>query len=193
MGLFVQFRGAFECVRCRRTCNACFQTKLLRHDADNVGREYRVGDTEALVGLEDYCTLYPWGGGSPLVVAVGDWDCFDCGLNWQWARAVLDVEPGANPPMATIREMSGLQPWRAEDLAGIHFIESDLAELSGLWARAPAYNWPEGFARWGVCPVPERCERVAAGFREWCREVAGQDRDIPTAAELDRRKSGFGE
>ena len=46
MGLFVHFRGAFECVRCRRASDALIQTKLLRHEADNCCREYRAGDTE---------------------------------------------------------------------------------------------------------------------------------------------------
>jgi hypothetical protein len=172
MGLFVHFRGAFECVRCRRVSDALIQTKLLRHEADNSSRGYRTGDAEALVGLDDYCPLHPWDGGSPLVVAVGDWDCAHCGLNWQWARAVFDVRPELGPPVVMIRELSGFQPWQATDLGGVHFVETELAELSGLWPPLPAYNWPEGRARWGACPVSERCERVAAGFREWCREVA---------------------
>ena len=83
----------------RRTSDASFQTKLLRHDADNSHRTYRVGDTEALVGLDRYCTLYLWDGRSPLVVAVGDWDCSHCGLNYQWARAEFTVQPGAGPQL----------------------------------------------------------------------------------------------
>jgi hypothetical protein len=182
MGLFVNLHGAFECIRCRRVSDALIQTKILRHEADNSCREYGVGDTEVLVGLDDYCPLLHWSGGSSLVVAVGDWDCSFCGLNWQWARAVLDVHRGAGPPVATIRELSGLRPWLGADLAGVHFVEADLAKLSDLWPRPPAHNWSEGLTRWSACPVPERCERVAAGFREWCSEVAG----VGTAAEPAR-------
>lgn len=188
MGLFVYFRGAFECVRCRRVSDALIQTKLLRHDADNCWREYSVGDTEVLVGLDDdYCPLHAWGGESPLIVAVGDWDCTHCRLPWQWARAVLDVRPTkTGPPAVTIRELSTLQPRRVADLAGVHFVEPDLAELSGLWPRPPVYNWSHGWDRWQACPVPERCEHVVAGFREWCREVAGVAEDAEPAAAPDR-------
>lgn len=71
-----------------------------------------------------------------------------------------------------IRDLTGFQPTSVAELAGVHFVESALAELSGLWPRPPAYDWREGLARWESCTVPERCERVAAGFRQWCREVA---------------------
>lgn len=175
MGLFVYFRGLLECVRCRRMTDAWIQTKLLRHQADNSCQEYRVGDTEALVGLDDYCPLHPWDGDSPLVVAVGDWGCSYCSLNWQWARIVLEVQPDSDPPAATIRDLCVLRPWRPADLASIHFVEPDLAELSDLWGRGSAYNWQEGMARWMACLLQERCERLAAGFGRWSREVAGID------------------
>jgi hypothetical protein len=185
MGLFVHFRGVFECVRCRRASDTCIQTKLLKHEVDNSSQEYCVGDTEALVGLGDYCPLHTWCGGSFLIVALGDWACSHCGLNWQWARAVFDLCPGVSPPTVTIRELSEFQPWRASDLGSIHFVEAELAELSGFWARRPVYNWPEGLARWEACPVPERCERVAAGFRKWCREVAGVSPDVEQSVAAD--------
>jgi hypothetical protein len=173
MGLFVHFQGNFVCVRCHQTSGASIQTKLLRAERDNSSRDYRLGDSEVMDGLEDYCPLNPWDGHSPLVVVVGDWDCNHCGLNWQWAKAVFDMERTEGVSVATIRELSGFQPWRVEDLAGVHFVESDLAELSGLWERPPRYNWPDGLLRWKACTIPERCERVAAGFRSWCCEVAG--------------------
>jgi hypothetical protein len=177
MGLFVYFEGCFKCIRCLRPSKASIQTKLLRHGLDNSSHEYRIGDAEEIVGLEDYCSLHPWDGGSQLVVAVGDWDCEHCNLNWQWAKAVFDVRRVAGRRVATISELSGLQPCRAVDLEGIHFIEPDLAQMSGLWELPPQFNWPAGLARWQECPVSERCERVASGFREWCREVAGIGRD----------------
>lgn len=175
MGFFVNFKGSFECVRCRMTSDINFQTKLLRSEADNWSREYRVGDSEVVDGLEDYCPLDPWDGCLPLVVAVGDWDCDHCGLNCQWAKVVLTVAQTGAGLVGTIRELSGLEPRQSADLAGVHFIDPYLAELSGLWASQPHYNWHEGLARWQECSVKERCEQVAAGFRLWCREVAGID------------------
>lgn len=175
MGLFVYFRGSFECVRCRKTSDACIQTKLLRSEVDNCSREYCVGDSELMDGLEDYCPLYPWDCSSPLVVVVGDWGCAHCGLAWQWSKVVFDVAyPGAGL-VGTIRELSDLHPLRADDLARVHFVEAELAVyLSGLWEQS-FRNWREGFAKWQACSVEERCERVAAGFRQWCVEVAGVD------------------
>ena len=175
MGLFVYLVGDFACVRCRRMSAACIQTKLLRHEVDNSCREYRVGDAEELVGLDDYCPLDPWDGRLPLVVGVGDWDCQHCGLNWQWARATFDVQPTVGEPVAILRELVGLRPMQGSDLMGVHFAESWLAELSDLWAPPPNYNWPDGYERWLACPLTERRERVAAGFRQFCRAVAGQD------------------
>jgi hypothetical protein len=172
MGMFVYFQGRFECLRCRRISEASIQTKLLHSQANNCSRQYRVGDSEVIVGLDNYCPLQPWDGLSTLVVAVGDWECDDCHLNYQWAKAVFEVTKVGDTLQATILELSVLQPRSAEDLAGVHFIETDLAELSGLWEQPPRYNWPEGFLRWQACSMPERYERVAAGYRSWCRDIA---------------------
>ena len=170
--MYVYIRGQLDCVRCRKTSDAWIQTHLLHTDSGNCGRDYHVGDSEVMDGLDDYCSIHPWDGSSPLVIAVGDWECEHCHLNWQWARAVFTVHQGVPHPSVTLRELSTLQPWQPSDLGGVHFVEPDLAELSGLWARHPDYHWLEGVQRWNACQVPERCERVAAGFREWCRDVA---------------------
>jgi hypothetical protein len=89
MGLFVNIQGRFGGVRSRKIFDSCIQTKLLRSEADNCYRHYTVGDSEVMDGRADYCPLSPWDDRSPLVVALGDWDCINCGLNWQWAKAVL--------------------------------------------------------------------------------------------------------
>jgi hypothetical protein len=175
MGFFVNLCGRFRCVKCGMESEACIQTKLFRTEADNSSREYRVGDSEIVDGMEDYCALYPWDGSEPLVVAVGDWGCRNCELGWQWARLVLTVNE--NKPLygdfsATIRELSSLVPSRPSDLAGIHLVESWLSEMSGLWGKGPDYNWAEGRERWLSLPVHERCALVASGFRTWCREFA---------------------
>lgn len=189
MGFFVNLVGELTCLRCRRVSTACIQTKLLRHEADNSCREYRVGEGDEMVGLEDYCPLDPWDGRSALVVAVGDWDCDHCGLNWQWARAEFEVQPTEGYPVATLREFVGLEPWQASDLERVHYAESWLAELSGIWPTGADYRWWEGFELWQACPLAERRERVAAGFRAWCREVAGvRQETTPDAAPDPREK-----
>ncbi len=113
--------------------DAWIQTKLLRHEADNASRAYGIGDSEVLVGLEDYCPLHPWGGSSPLTVAVGDWACGHCGLNWQWAAVVFEVSAAGDRQVVTLCDLIGLQPCRPDKLDGVHFVEADLAELSGMW------------------------------------------------------------
>ena len=170
MGFFVHFRGEFECVQCRKTSDAWIQTKLLRHDAENCYRRYQVGDTEVMDGLGDYLPLHMWDGSTQLVVAVGDWECDHCCCAWQWARAVFEVQAAKPHSQVEIRNLSTLQPWQPADLNGIHFVEYELARLSGLWEGV---NGLEGWDRWEACSVGERCERVTAGFREWCREVVG--------------------
>jgi hypothetical protein len=177
VGLFVNLEGLLECIRCRRISFAMIQTKLLRHEPDNSCRKYRVGDSEELVGLEDFCPLDPWNGTSPLVVGVGDWDCSHCGLPWQWARAVFDVRAGNGNPIITLRSLRDLRPKQPINLAGIHFVEPWLAELSGLWNDSPEYNYFKGLETWNGCSLTDRREKVAAGFRKWCHEVAaiGQD------------------
>ncbi len=160
----------FRCVRCDTESAACIQTKLLRTDADNAGREYRVGDAEIVDGLEDYCPLYPWDESEPLVVAVGDWHCRDCELAGQWARLVLTIDERTPEAVGTIRELSTLVPANPTALIGVHRVESWLAELSGVWGAGRDYNWAAGLDRWGSLPVSERCAHVAAGFRRWCQE-----------------------
>src|SRR5262249_24893671 len=155
--------GDFECIRCKRRSTVRMQTKLLRHERDNCCRDYGVGDTEQLVGLCEYCPLEPWDGKAPLVVAVGVWDYPRCGLDWQWAGATFDVQPARRYPVGTIRELIGLQPWQAADLAGVHLVEAWLAEHSNLWGPGRQYNWFKGIELWNACPLTERREWVAAG------------------------------
>lgn len=178
MGLFVYLQSRFKCVRCQKESNTVIQTKLLRAERDNASRTYVVGESEILDGLDDYCALHPWNGTSPLVVAVGDWDCDHCRLAWQWARAVFKVL-APQPMVVTLTELTTLQPLRSEDLEGINYVEGDLAELSDLWERPPRYNWPAGLANWNACSIAERSERLSAGYRQWCREVSGES-DVRT-------------
>lgn len=173
MGFFVYLQDRFECVRCRKVSDASIQTKLLRSEIDNSSHVYRVGASEVLDGLGNYCALQPWDRSSQLTVAVGDWDCDHCGLNRQWAKAVFDVRAMAQPLVATIVELSVLRPSRSEELASVHFVEPELAELSGLWKRLPQHDWHAGLADWHARSVAERSELIVTGYRLWCREVAG--------------------
>lgn len=173
MGWFVYFQGPLTCLRCKRPSEAWVQTKLLRCGPANQSRPYRVGDTEVLDGLSDYCPLYSWDSGSPLTVAVGDWECRGCSLAWQWAKAVFDVEQEGESLVGTLRELSPLAPYQVSDLNGVHFLEADLAELSGLWGQEN--DWHKGLARWKDSSVEDRCGLVASGFRSWWREVTDID------------------
>src|ERR1700728_4653976 len=133
MGLFVYLSGRFRCIRCRVEVDASFQTKLIRAEVDNCSREYRVGDSERIDGLDDFNPLEPWDGHGPLVVAIGDWDCPRCSLTWHWARLVLAVNNrGSEGMLGTIEELSVLIPSRDEDLRGVHFIVDELAALKGM-------------------------------------------------------------
>lgn len=157
-------------MRCRAEHEGLIQTKLLRTEYDNSCREYRVGESEVIDGLVDYVPLVP-GAGARLVVAVGDWDCSECGLAWQWARATFDVDESSGRAVGTLRELSSLQPHAPGLLSEVHFVEGELARLSGLWNLADA--WDAGLARWHRLTVDERCNRVADGYRAWAQEVAG--------------------
>ena len=182
MGFFVYFCNRFRCLRCGMESLGHIQSKLLRTESDNSCREYHVGDSEIVDGIDDYCPLYPWNGSEPLVAAVGDWSCQHCSLNWQWAKLVLKVNDHTrfcDTFSATITELSSLIPGQASELAGIHLVESWLAESSGLWGRGPDYNWAGGLEKWINLPVADRCERVALGYRTWCREIAGLELPSP--------------
>lgn len=172
MGFFVYLCSRFRCLRCGMDSEASIQTKLFRTEADNSSREYRVGDSEIVDGMEDYCPLYPWDGSEPLVAAVGDWSCRHCDLGGQWAKLVLTVKertPSSGEFSASIKELSRLVPIRPSALDGVHLVESWLAELSGSWGTGSDYDWAAGRDKWLGLPASERCERVAAGFRTWCR------------------------
>jgi hypothetical protein len=59
---------------------------------------------------------------------------------------------------------------------GVHFVEFDLAELSGLWGKPP-YDYQKGNAAWSAHSVEQRVAFMVAGYRAWCSEVAHVDID----------------
>jgi hypothetical protein len=172
MGLFTYIRGRLRCVRCGTESSGVFQTYLFRTDADNSCREYGVGDSEVVDGLDEFYPLYPWDGRSPLVLGLGDWDCDRCSLNWQWARVVLDVSRSAATLVGTIRVVDTLAPWTPSALDLVHRVQGELAHISEFPGQVQG-DWRAWLVRWEARPVADRSAAVASGFREWCRQVAG--------------------
>lgn len=87
MGFLVNLCGRFRCVKCGMESEACIQTKLFRSEAENSNREYRVGESELVDGIDDYFPLFPWNGSEPLVVAIGAVGVAALvgnGRNWYW-------------------------------------------------------------------------------------------------------------
>jgi hypothetical protein len=172
LNVFTNFKGQLRCVRCAAVSDAVIQTYLFRTTAENAGREYRVGDSEAVDGLEEFYPLHPRDHRSRIVLGVGDWACDHCSLNWQWARVTLDLSRRGDELSGTVTAVDALMPWTPAALEGVHRVEPDLAELSTFPAR-PLIDRREWLGEWAAKPVATRCSAIASGFREWCREVAG--------------------
>lgn len=173
MGWFTHINGVLRCVRCGVSRENLIQTKLLRSDSETYHLTYGVGDSEIIDGLEDYLPLNPWIAASPLVVAVGDWNCH-CGLAWQWAKVTFETWRIEGVLHGLIKEVSTLLPNR-HTLQDIHYVEGDLAELSGFWDSGPSINWKQGRARWNAESIESRLLALEKGFGDWCREVAKID------------------
>src|ERR1700680_235309 len=73
--MYTAFLGTCRCFRCKTDSEAYIQTYLFKTDATNASHEYGVGESEIIDGLDDFWSLHPWNGQSPLVIAVGDWHC----------------------------------------------------------------------------------------------------------------------
>jgi hypothetical protein len=142
---------------------------------ENSYREYRAGSRAVVDGLFDYWPLHPPLQGGPLHVVAGDWDCGSCGLNYQWARVVLepDVLPEApdvsrgeptGPLPAVIAAVETFVAETEEAFSGIHYLCEDLALLAGNWDR-------DGFQR---LPVDKRIRDIVRGYRDWYQQVALQ-------------------
>ncbi|MBI3300128.1 MAG: hypothetical protein HYZ75_18330 [Elusimicrobia bacterium] len=155
--MFTNLGGVFRCLRCGADTDALIQTYLFKTTAENAGEVYRVGEGAEVDGIEEFIPLYPWDGRAPLEVAVGDWDCGKCRLNWQWAKLTLTLDGSKG----TILALTTFLPKDASDFNGIHRLQRDLADLAGEKSSSE------------VLPPGERAVRIAAGFKTWCREVAG--------------------
>jgi hypothetical protein len=165
--MFTCFEGTFRCIKCGTVSETHIQTHLFKTDASNSTRDYGVGESEIIDGLDEFYSLHPWNGQTPLVLAVGDWECRQCGLPYQWAKVTLSVVGSSLALVGRIESIETLVPRNSAALDGVHLVETFLAtlrcQLSG--------------AAWSACSVEQRCSLVVTGFRTWCTEVAGIDID----------------
>jgi len=162
--VFTNLLGSVRCMRCGLEQEARIQTYLFKTGYDNAGADYRVGQSEVVDGVDEFDPLYPWDGASPLVLAIGDWDCDGCGLSWQWAKLTLSTD-GAGPEFtARIEAFETFTPWSAEAFAGVHGVEPWLADLARFNIERPV--------PWTDRSPAERCAAMATGFNAWCVEVA---------------------
>ena len=162
--MFTIFRSVLHCMRCGADSEAAIQTYLFETNRDNNMRDCRVGDQEVIDGLSDFVALYEWNGRAPLVLVVGDWECRQCQLAWQWAKVTLGIvesSPGR------IDSIETFLPIAAGAFDGVHFVEG--------WLPYLTHGAEQDNGDWRARPAQERCSAMAAGFRAWCVEVAGLD------------------
>jgi hypothetical protein len=75
-----------------------------------------------------------------------------------------------------IQSLETFVPRTPNAFDGVHFVEFDLAELSGLWGKPPD-DYQEGNAAWSAHSVEERVALMGAGYRTCCSEVGHVDID----------------
>jgi hypothetical protein len=173
--MFTAFHGTCRCFRCGADSEEYIQTYLFKTHYGNASRGYRVGESEIIDGLDEFCPLHPWNGQTPLVIVAGDWGCHQCGLAMQWAKITLSVVRSASTLVGRIESIEALVPRRPEALDGVHLIEPELARLGGAFSERGSYS--DCLAAWSARSVEQRCSMVVTGFRTWCAEVAGIDLD----------------
>lgn len=169
--MFTCFQGTFRCIKCGTDSEAYIQTYLFKTDASNASHHYLVGESEIIDGIDEFCSLHPWNGQTPLVIVVGDWHCRQCGLNYQWAKVALSVVESSLGLVGRVESIEMLVPRRPADLNGVHWVQPDLAALSSHLSGN--FDCRNDMAAWSACSVEQRCSLVVTGFRTWCTEVAG--------------------
>ena len=130
--MFTCLQGTFRCFRCGTDSEAYIQTYLLKTDASNASHLYLVGESEIIDGIDEFCSLHPWNGQTPLVIVVGDWDCRQCGLPYQWAKVTLSVVESSSGLVGRVESIETFVPRKPTTFDGVHFVETDLAAFSVL-------------------------------------------------------------
>jgi hypothetical protein len=167
---------------------AYIQTYLFKTDATNASHKYGVGESEIIDGLDEFHSLHPWNGQTPLVILVGDWDCRQCGQCLQWAKITLSVVEssktiGSIELLGRIESIEALVPRKSDTLDGVHLVEpylvTVLVTLSGgsFDGKGEGSYFDRLVPAWPARSVEQRCSLIVEGFRTWCAEVAGIDID----------------
>jgi hypothetical protein len=169
--MFTCLRGTFRCIRCGTDTEAHIQTYLFKTDASNASHNYVVGESHIIDGLDEFCSLHPWNGQTPLVIVAGDWDCLQCGLCYQWAKVTLSVVGSSLGLVGKVESIETLVPRKPAALDGVHWVQPELAALSSNLSGN--FDCRKDIAAWSTCSVEQRCSLVVTGFRTWCAEVAG--------------------
>ena len=194
--MYTCFEGTFRCIKCGTDSETYIQTYLFKTDGFNAGHHYLVGASEIIDGLNEFCSLHPWNGQTPLFLIVGEWDCRQCGLTYQWAKVTLSVVGSLLGLVGRIDFIETLVPRKPAALDGVHFVEPELAYFSGLFRDdLNNFDCPKGMTAWSACSVEERCSLVVTGYRAWCAEVAGIniDHEPPTISSTGRTRVTYAE
>ena len=174
--MYTCFQGTFRCIKCGTDSETYIQTYLFKTDTSNATHRYGFGESHIIDGLDEFHSLHPWNGQTPLVLAVGDWECLQCGLPYQWAKVTLSVVGSSLGLVGRVESIETLVPRKPAALDGVHLVQPDLATLSG------AFNCHGDLPAWSACSVEQRCSLVVTGFRAWCAEIPRIDIDHePTA------------
>lgn len=192
MGWFVHIAAPLQCVRCGEISDtgSDMQTKLLRAEMDNSCHDYRVGDAEIMVGLNDYLPLHPWDGKSELVVGLGDWSCHACRLWPQWAKVKFEVVGEVKQHQTyrhsvmhgderrqlalhyqdfhvVLREVAALPLHLPGVLDDVHFLEESLVSSMCSWFGAPLGEKEWAWTAWADCSAEEKSSLLRDGYRQW--------------------------
>ncbi len=168
--MFTNLLGTFRCLRCGLEQEARIQTYLFKTGYDNAGGDYRVGEAEVVDGLDEFDPLHPWDGRTPLVLAVGDWDCDGCALSPQWAKLTLSLDGAGEALTGRIEALETFVPASIEAFDGVHRVDPWLGDFARVNVAQPV--------AWADRSPLARCRAMAAGFNAWCVEVA----EIPPPA-----------
>lgn len=170
MGLTVNICGRFSCLKCGATNSTCIQTKLLEATRVNCDQFYGAGGLVTIVGLADYSPLFPRTHGECLQIAIGEWDCRVCSLNYQWALVSFEVLNEADPIEklhVRINSVDGFVPDTHQAFTNVNFISDELVMLASF-PDLPTVSSLQVFER---LSADEKINRIINGHKRWQRDV----------------------